>query len=254
MLLSISPLLIRAQDSTSEAPDIIHTYWISHSECIFRRVDIYLPAEYDTCTQALPVLYLLHGINGCELSWQYKGSAVDTLISLIAQKRCKPMILVMPDCNKWPFKKRPLDPTNLWKCVLNYSKLTHEHRIEYAISDLMDMIDTTYCVAECSVAGLSDGARMAANLANLLPDRIKNVGLFSPVLYKDQLPKYPFDSCLQQPYYYIYVGSKDMFYRNGKRFHKRMCRINYPHEWIVWPETHDWRMWRKCIADFLEKL
>ena len=45
----------------------------------------------------------------------------------------------------------------------------------------MTMIDTTYQVTDlCAVAGLSDGARIAANIANTRPDRIRTVGLFSP--------------------------------------------------------------------------
>ena len=83
--------------------------------------------------------------------------------------------------------------------------LSHEHQIEYALSDLIDMIDSTYCVSTCSIAGLSDGARMAANIANLRPDRISDVGLFSPVLHKDQLPR---DSTQS---YSIYVGKNDFF-------------------------------------------
>ena len=96
--------------------------------------------------------------------------------------------MVMPDCNKWPFKERPVSHGNLWKCLMHYGRLSREHELEQSISDLMDMIDTTYCVSSCAVAGLSDGGRIAANVANLRPDRVRQVGLFSPVLHKDQLP------------------------------------------------------------------
>lgn len=195
-----------------------------------------------------PVLYLLHGINGYEGSWQDKGFAVDTLEALIASGRCKPMILVMPDCNKWPFKERPVNHGNLWKCVTHYRRLSREHEIEYAISDLMDMIDTTYNVSTCAIAGLSDGARMAANVANKRPDRIQTVGLFSPVLRKDQMPK------ADSLNYYIYVGQNDMFFASGDRFRRRLNKANYPYQWIAFPGHHNWKMWRKCLSDFLSNL
>ena len=195
-----------------------------------------------------PVLYLLHGINGYEGSWQDQGFAIDTLQALMASGRCQPMILVMPDCNKWPYKERPSHHSNLWKCVLHYRKLSREHEIEYAISDLIDMIDTTYNVSSCAIAGLSDGARMAANVANKRSDRLQTIGLFSPVLRKDQLPK---DSTQS---YCIYVGQDDMFFASGARFHRRLEKENYPHQWIVLPGHHNWKMWRKCLSDFLEKL
>lgn len=194
------------------------------------------------------VLYLLHGINGYEGSWQDLGGAVDTLDALIASGRCQPMILVMPDCNKWPFKERPTHHRNLWKCVFHYGKLCREHQLEEALSDLMDMIDSTYQVSDCAVAGLSDGGRMAANVANRRPDRVRTVGLFSPVLRKDQLPK---DST---QHYAVYIGKNDFLKASGKRFHRRMSRANYPHDYIVLHGGHNWNMWRRCLSDFLERL
>lgn len=208
-------------------------------------MDIYVPEA----EQPLPVLYLLHGINGYEGDWQKKGGAVDTLIQMMKEGRCRPMILVMPDCSKWIVKKRPLKHGNRWKCVIRYVELSHEHKLEYAISDLMTMIDTTYRVTEeCAIAGLSDGARIAANVANIRPDRIRTVGLFSPVLHKKQLPKDTTQSV------YIYVGKNDLFKANGKRLHRRMTKAGFPHQYIVLKGHHDWPVWRKCLSDFLEKI
>ena len=204
-------------------------------------MDIYIPEGEGP----FPVLYLIHGINGYQGSWQDKGSAVEMLESKMAQGLCPPMILIMPDCNKWPFKERPISHGNLWKCVLHYGKLSHEHEIEHAISDLIDMVDTTYSVSSCAIAGLSDGARMAANVANTRPDRIRQVGLFSPVLRKDQLPQ---DTTQR---YYVYAGKNDMFFLSGERFHRRMNRAGCPHEFIVFNGNHNWRMWRQCLSSFL---
>lgn len=188
----------------------------------------------------------MHGINGYEGSWQDMGFAVDTLNKLISEGRCKPVILVMPDCNKWPFKERPTHHGNLWKCLIHYGRLSREHELEHAISDLMDMIDTTYTVSNvCAIAGLSDGARMAANVAKTRPDRIRAVGLFSPVLHKDQLPK---DSTQM---FSIYVGKDDVFFLSGERFHRRLRRAGYPHEFVVLNGSHNWRVWRQCLSLFL---
>lgn len=207
-------------------------------------MDIYLPQG----DGPFPVLYLIHGINGYEGSWQEKGFAVDTLIAKIEQGVCPPMVLVTPDVNKWPYKVHP-GSKNLWRYVMRYPRISKEHEIEYSISELMTMIDTTYAVSNnCIIAGLSDGARIAANVANLRPDCIRKVGLFSPVLHKDQLPN---DSTQT---YFIYVGKQDMFRANGKRFHRRMLKAGYPHQYIELKGRHNWRMWQTCFADFLEKL
>ena len=249
LLLCLLPITGSASSTISTPPEIIHTSWFSHYEQIERRVDIYIPEQLKAKSQQPKALYLIHGINGYEGSWQDMGGAVDTLEAMIADGRCEPMILVMPDCNKWPFKERPVNHGNLWKCVMHYGKLSHEHELEYAISDLMTMIDTTYDVSEeCFIAGLSDGGRMAANVANTRPDKIRKVGLFSPVLHKDQLPK---DST---QYYAIYVGKNDMFKGSGKRFHKRMTKADYRHRYIEMKGSHNWKVWRLCLSDFLTQL
>ena len=243
-LLIFLPLSAQTTDSTDVSPNLIHTAWFSRKENISRRVDIYIPPS-DTVPST--VLYLIHGINGYEGSWVDKGFAIDTLHKLMEDGRCKPMILVMPDCNKWPLKQRPTHHSNLWKCLIHYPKLSREHEIEYAISDLIDMIDSTYHVSSTAILGLSDGARMASNVANIRQDRIQFVGLFSPVLHKDQLPK---DSSQN---YAIYVGKSDIFYSNGKRFHRRMKKAGYPHQFIEMQGSHNWRMWRNCLSKFMEQ-
>lgn len=248
LLLCLLPLTARPSDTTAAAPEIIHTQWYSHHEQIERRVDIYIPSQLKANSQKLTALYLIHGINGYEGAWQDRGNAVDTLAAMIANGRCEPMILVMPDCNKWPLKERPVRHGNAWKCVTHYPKLSSEHELEYAVSDLIDRIDTMYSVSsDCMIAGLSDGARIAANVANARPDKIRVVGLFSPVLHKHQLPK---DSTQQ---FTIYVGKNDIFKANGKRFHRRMMKAGYPHQYIELKGGHTWCMWRNCLSDFLEK-
>ena len=258
------PLSAKPAESTNAAQrEVIHTAWFSSCERIFRRADIYLPAVYDTCSQPVPALFLIHGINGYEGAWQDKGGAIDTLESRIAEGRCRPMILVMPDCNKWPFKERPVTHGNLWKCLFRYGKLSREHEIESALSELIDMIDTTYCVSTYAIAGLSDGGRISANVANRRPDKISSVGLFSPVLHKDQLPKsrdsqdqQSNDSLSLNPAqnYSIFVGRKDIFAPSGKRFHHRLTRAQYPHHYFVLNGSHNWVMWRQCLPLFMEQI
>ena len=222
---------------------------------MYRRVDIYIPAACRDSMSRNPsgpmqVLYLIHGINGYEGSWQDKGFVADTIESMIASGRCRPMIIVMPDCNKWPLMERP-SHGNAFKCVMRYPRLSREHEIEYALSDLMDMIDSSYSVSEqCYIAGLSDGARMSANLALIRPERILAVGMFSPVVHHGQLPKKDHQ---RMPMYYIYVGKNDIFASSGRSFHRRLNRREVPHELIIKHGNHNWRFWRQCLSDFLEK-
>lgn len=123
--------------------------------------------------------------------------------------------------------------------------MSREHQIEKSVSLLIDSLDSLYHPTTCAVAGLSDGARIAANIANYRPDRIHEVGLFSPVLYKAQLPK---DTNL---YYSIYIGKQDFLKPNGKRFHRRLQKNNFPHTFIELHGKHNWTMWQQCLREFL---
>ena len=110
------------------------------------------------------------------------------------------------------------------------------------------MIDSTYCVSTGYAAGLSDGARMAVNIANLRPDCIRAVGLFSPVMQNKQMPV---DSTQN---YSVYVGTRDIFKPSGVRFHKRLQKAGIPHRYIQFNYNHDWDMWQDCLSDFLRSL
>ena len=65
-----------------------------------RRATVYLPACYDARdARSFPVLYLLHGSGGDENAWMELGRASQILDNLIAQGKCRPMIVVMPNGN-----------------------------------------------------------------------------------------------------------------------------------------------------------
>lgn len=221
--------------------------WYSSAEKLNRRVNVYLPAGYDTCTNSFPVLYLLHGISGYEGSWTERGRAIQILENLVAQGKCPPMILVMPDANVKPQEGTPTH-RSLFNNIMNYSRLCHDHDIEQALVELTAFVDSTFRVSDDHyIAGLSDGARMAANTANMLPNYFSAVGLFSPVVHKQQLPK---DSAT----YYVYSGKKDMFHVNAKRFNRRLEKAQAPHEYTETIGGHTWRNWRLYLVDFLIKL
>ncbi|MBR7067583.1 MAG: hypothetical protein IKI28_04615 [Bacteroidales bacterium] len=65
-----------------------------------RRMSVYLPAEYDANPQkSYPVLYLLHGSGGDENAWLDMGRLAQIMDNMIAEGKCVPMIVVMPNGN-----------------------------------------------------------------------------------------------------------------------------------------------------------
>ena len=240
---------------------LIQTKWYDRSESIDRRVNIYLPAGYnevvnDTCPNGkYPVLYLLHGINGYEGSWSERGRVIQIIENLIAGDSIAPMIVVMPDCNTGVHEDRPSHHT-LWNNVVHYPRLCRDHSLELALEDLMQYMDTTYRVSDQRyIAGLSSGARIAANIVNRYPDKFQAVGLFSPVVYKEQIPqKSQISNHKSQISYHIYMGRSDMFINNGRRFHKRLTKSGIDHFYMENEGGHTWRNWRLYLSDFLKRL
>lgn len=239
-----------AQADLYRQPDkkgrLIRTAWYSTNEKLRRRVNIYLPAGYES-GEAYPVLYLIHGINGYEGSWSERGRAIHIMENLVAMGKCEPMIIVMPDVNYGVHEDRPSHHT-LWNNVFNYPRLCHDHDIELALLELIQMVDTMYCASgKRYIAGLSDGARIAANTSNLMPGYFAAVGMFSPVVHKKQLPQ---DSVAV----YVYTGKKDMFHANAKRFYRRLEKIQTTHAYIESTGGHTWRNWRIYLSDFLRRI
>jgi enterochelin esterase family protein len=61
-----------------------------------RRLHVYLPPGYETSSRKYPVFYLLHGAGDSDDSWSTVGRAGFILDNLIAAKKAKPMVVVMP--------------------------------------------------------------------------------------------------------------------------------------------------------------
>ncbi len=57
---------------------------------------VYTPPGYDGNTTKYPVFYLLHGAGDSDEAWSSVGRANFILDNLIAAKKAKPMIVVMP--------------------------------------------------------------------------------------------------------------------------------------------------------------
>src|SRR6187455_1863682 len=68
-----------------------------------RRLHVYLPPGYETSNRKYPVFYLLHGASDSDASWSTVGRAGFILDNLIAEKKAKPMVVVMPHGHTGPF-------------------------------------------------------------------------------------------------------------------------------------------------------
>ena len=231
---------------------LIHTVWYDRNAERNRRLTVYLPAAYETEAgngeDAFHVLYLLHGISGNEDSWTERGRLVQIMENLIAEGRAEPMIIVMPDCNLDTCAASPMHQS-LWRSVTRYPQLKRDRSLEFAMGELMQYVESTYRVSDRRlIAGLSSGARIAAGIIKNYPDRFEAVGMFSPVVYNEQLP-----DTKPMTRYYIYTGRNDIFVSNARQFHRRLNRQGIEHTYTETEGAHYWRNWRKYLVEFLQQ-
>ena len=109
------------------------------------RMRVYLPENYATSKERLPVLYLCHGMGQSYKDWVRFGKADSTANLLIKEGKLKPMIIVMPDAGNTFF----------------VNSAEGYHYEDYFFKELIPFIDSTYRTNPSrenrAIAGLSMG-------------------------------------------------------------------------------------------------
>jgi enterochelin esterase-like enzyme len=149
-----------------------------------RRAHVYTPPGYETSTEKYPVFYLLHGAGDCDHSWTSVGRAGDILDNLIAAKKAKPMVVVMPAGHDGKFAfGRPMggdQPTARFED--DFEK------------DLRPHIEKTYRVktdrADRAIAGLSMGGGHTLSVFLANPKDYSAVGVFSSGIFAQNMDEW----------------------------------------------------------------
>jgi enterochelin esterase family protein len=151
----------------------VETVWYQSTALgTLRRMHVYLPPGYDKDSAKYPVFYLLHGAGDSDDSWSTVGHSGFILDNLIAEKKAKPMIVVMPagHVNRnfvWG------DPGSL--AVGEFEK--------DFLKDILPLVESHYRVQadrdHRAIAGLSMGGMQSLNIAMTDPDKFAYVGVFS---------------------------------------------------------------------------
>ena len=128
-----------------------------------------------------PVLYLLHGVNGGYRDWTALGGVQGTLDRLIATRRIRPMVVVMPDAgNSWYVDSQAAGgPGDFETAIL--------HDLPEAVEEDMPVRRQREGRA---IAGLSMGGYGALRLAFRRPDRYCAVASLSGAIWQNM----PLDS------------------------------------------------------------
>jgi enterochelin esterase-like enzyme len=148
---------------------VARVYYPSSTLKRTRRLHVYTPPGYETATEKYPAFYLLHGAGDCDDSWTSVGRANFILDNLIAAKKAKPMIVVMPAGHTGPQGgKGGFGAGDFEKDFQN---------------DIMPYIEKHYRTLNDrpnrAIAGLSMGGAQTLNIAIARPKDFAYVGVFS---------------------------------------------------------------------------
>lgn len=136
----------------------------------FRRMHVYTPPGYELGKGKFPVFYLLHGAGDSDNSWSTVGRAGFILDNLIAEKKAKPMVVVMTAGHTGPFNFGGPRPT-----VDEFS--------EDFTKDVMPYVESHFRVntdrKSRAIAGLSMGGAQTLNVGISHLDKFGYLGVFS---------------------------------------------------------------------------
>ena len=209
---------------------------------------VYLPHNYcDTLTY--PLLYLLHGINGDQRNWLEQGRVGNILDNLIERGDIQPVVAVMPRC----LLSEPKHPDHVQSTnVFNYGEVLRGG-FERHFYEIEDYIHNHYAVQRKgnAIAGLSCGARQAANIVNRGTGEYTYVGMFSPVVTKKQLPHAQADTTIH-PKYWVGGGTNDwMFLSDARSYVRGLEKSGVEHVYLELKGGHTFANWRVFVTDFL---
>jgi enterochelin esterase family protein len=143
-----------------------------------RRMHVYTPPGYEAGTDRYPVLYLLHGAGDSDDSWTSVGRANFILDNLIAARKAKPMIVVMPFGHTGPFSWTLPTPRPKDGGPAGNARFEDDFR-----QDVVPYVEKHYRVladpGSRAVAGLSMGGSQTLNITFARPRDFAYVGVFS---------------------------------------------------------------------------
>ncbi|PJI10546.1 MULTISPECIES: alpha/beta hydrolase [Clostridium] len=224
-----------------------YIYYQSSATRSQRRAKIYLPPGY-SAAKKYSVMYLFHGIGGSEEDWTTRGGNANLIAdNLIAERKIKPSIMVMPNCNATGpgvsdgYENFAKDLTNNLKPYVQSHYSVYTDRLHTAIS------------------GLSMGGGQAFNIG------LTNLNLFAYVGAYSAAPDTHPNSVLfpdggnaarqNLKLLFISYGTNDNLMKYGTGVHNfcdsRGIANTY---WLYQGRGHEWSVWKPSLWSFLQML
>ena len=252
-----------------------------------RQAWVYTPPEYSHTNTKYPVFYLLHGGGDLDPGWVLTGRANIIMDNLYAEKKAKPMIVVMPlargggslgigpsgmspgisaagnvvaGAGRGPAAPAgggaaaapPPSPAPLQAFAQDF------------IGDLMPTVEKTFRVSnrpeDRAIGGLSAGAAATINTAFSRPDLFRYIIIMSGGAGQNVEQAYPkfFDNnaaaAKQMKLIWLAAGDQDMALAGTKALDDTLTKNGIKHSFKTTSGRHEWRLWRPHLYEFAQLL
>ena len=253
--------------------EIRENWYFSKTTGAWRRIFVYTPPGYDKNIKTrYPVLYLMHGWGEDETGWTDQGHVNFIMDNLIAEKKAKPMIIVMEKgIAIKPGKPAGSKPSGVAKRQQDWSLYTGAFD-DVIINDLIPMIDSKYRTLtdrdHRAMAGLSLGGMQTFHVTMYHLDKFAYIGGFSGAGGAFGAPgAIPLD--ISKSYdgvfsnaaafnkkvrlLWVGVGTEEpaMMHDGIIAFHEALEKAGIKHVFYESPGTsHEWLTWRRDLKEF----
>jgi enterochelin esterase-like enzyme len=253
--------------------EVRQRWYFSKTTGAWRRIFVYTPPDYESNRDArYPVLYLQHGGGEDERGWVVQGRVDRIMDNLIAEKKAKPMIIVMESGSA----HRLGEPS----AQLGSSRggpaggPPDFHRMfgaieEVFVNDLIPMIDATYRTKadreNRAMAGLSMGGMQTFHITLENLDRFAYIGGFSGAggnFGGETLdPKTAHNGAMadadafNRKVHLVWLGigtaEAPHMFNSVKNYHDALEKAGIKTVFYQSPGTaHEWQTWRRSLHEF----
>jgi enterochelin esterase family protein len=240
-----------------------------HSSALnrFRRMHIYTPPGYEKGKGKYPVFYLLHGASDSDASWSTVGRAGFIIDNLIAAKKAKPMIVVMPAGHTGPFRFGGGGDRSFNRQMDEFS--------EDFVKDVMPYVEKNYRVIadrdHRAIAGLSMGGAQTLNVAFSHLGDFGYIGVYSSGIFgiaggfggnqpntswEDAHKETLDDATLKKGLRLVWfgIGKDDFLLQTSNATVAMLKKHNFNVESKLSSGGHTWLNWRDYLSEFAPKL
>jgi enterochelin esterase family protein len=248
--------------------DVRERWYFSKTTQTPRRAFVYTPPGYDRSRTRYPVLYLQHGGGEDERGWVEQGHVAAIMDNLIAEKKAKPMLIVMErgyavrpgGATPASTSSAPPTPADRFAPMAAFS--------DVVVNDLIPMIDSTYRTLtdreHRAMAGLSMGGMQTFQTTLNHLDRFAWIGGFSGAALPGAAPldmKTSYNGVLADSATFnrkvklVWLGlgtaEPQRMHDGIMAFHKALDGAGIRHVFYESPGTaHEWQTWRRSLREF----